>query len=76
MNALDPVDKDIKKFYDKSIKALGKLEKIPTKKEWSKIARKKFYMTSISLMAYSKASSWILLYLNARRLYNKNKWAI
>lgn len=72
MNALDPLDKDIKEFYDKSINALGKLEKVPTKKQWSKFAKEKLYMTSISLMSYSEASSWILLYLNARRLYKKN----
>lgn len=76
MKVLDLVDQDIKDFYKKSINALGKLEKRPSEKEWNKIAGEKLYMTSISLKGYSEIDSWILLCFNARRSYNKNKWAV
>lgn len=76
MKVLEFVDKDIGKFYEKSIYALGKLEKRPSEKEWNKIAKRELYMTSVSLKGYSEIDSWILLYYSARRLYNnRKKWA-
>lgn len=72
MHILDSVDKDIRRFYKKSINALAKLEKRPSEKQWNKLAKKNFYMTSISLKRYSGFNSWILLCLNAKRLSNKN----
>lgn len=66
------IDKDIKEFYEKSLNILGGLEKPIIEKKWNKLAKDKFLMTSISLRRYSGINSWILLYLSAKRLYNKD----
>lgn len=73
MKVLDIVDEELKETYKESINILGNLEKIPTQKQWNKIAGEKFYMTSITLKACSGINSWILLCLRAKECVTKEK---
>ncbi len=67
----DKFDTKTKKFYEKSIMALGKLECRPSEKAWNKLAQREFYMSSISMKVWAEQESWMLLYFIARREYKR-----
>lgn len=63
------------KMYERSFKELGKLKKLPTWREWNKIAMKKNLLSNTSMRAYA-SKNFNLIYRDARIKYleaKKNK---
>jgi len=56
------------KMYEKSFKELGKLKKLPTWREWNKIAMKKNLLSNTSMRAYANMN-FNMIYRNARIKY-------
>ena len=64
-------------IYRDSMLELGKLVKVPTKKEWLKLAKEKSLMNYISIRAYASArnnanTNFRDIYKEARNMYLLN----
>lgn len=61
----------MKELYEESILELMKLEKLPTWREWNKIAKEKTLMSHNSMRAYA-GKNFNLIYRDAKRRASKN----
>ena len=59
-------------LYEESILELMKLEKLPTWREWNKIAKEKTLMSHNSMRAYAR-KNFNLIYRDAKRIATKSK---
>lgn len=59
-------------LYEESILELMKLEKLPTWREWNKIAKEKALMSHNSMRAFS-GKNFNLIYRDAKRIATKSK---
>lgn len=62
----------MEKLYEESILELMKLEKLPTWREWNKIAKEKTLMSHNSMRAFS-GKNFNLIYRDAKRRVSKEK---
>lgn len=62
----------MKELYEESILELMKLEKLPTWREWNKIAKEKTLMSHNSMRAFS-GKIFNLIYRDAKRIAVKSK---
>lgn len=60
----------MKELYEKSILELRKLKKLPTWREWNKIAKEKNLMSYISMRTFA-GKSFNLIYRDAKRELEK-----